>query len=132
MNSIPISLECPEGHEWDDYDKMCETDDSLSNDEYEEFYKWLMEAFDFDWDNDDELETAVSSNDRCDLETHPDFGKGSCIEDTKCAGVYVHNWCQSKAASVKCCFENTSNFLHYFFFWFVRDLIFFRLGQHLR
>jgi len=52
--------------------------------------------------------TEAPSKDRCDTEAHPDFGRGECKEMSQCSGLYVNNWCQSKAASVKCCFPSNT------------------------
>ena len=47
--------------------------------------------------------------DKCDTDLHPDLGiKGTCMEIADCndiGGVYLHNWCMSAKATVKCCFK---------------------------
>ncbi|RNA41652.1 hypothetical protein BpHYR1_052764 [Brachionus plicatilis] len=45
--------------------------------------------------------------DTCDFASHPTYGRGSCVQSAWCPNsLYVSGLCESKPASVKCCYSN--------------------------
>ena len=59
--------------------------------------------------------TAQTSRNSCDRYTHPQYGRGRCIEQKDCPNaLYLSGLCESYSSNIQCCFANTEPALEEF------------------